>query len=115
MPINFENKESRNDYLNNKLDDLLSGINETYGQVLLEELVIRLERTLSDFNEEFEGIVGNLKVSSDRRHQILHNLMEGNSLEINIEDDSKPRQEEISTEAPAAEMSEWEKRLEAKK
>lgn len=115
MAIDFGSKESRDDYLNNKLDDLLSGVNETYGQVLLEELVTRLERTLADFNEEFVGIVGDLKISSDRRNQILHDLMVGNESEI---PDQKIEPSTGEAEAPkenAPEMSEWEKRLESKK
>ena len=77
MSIDFDNKDSRQNYLNEKLDNLLSGINNTYGQVLLDELVTRLQRTLDDFNEEVQEIVGDLKDSSDRRNQIIHDLMEG--------------------------------------
>ena len=58
MSINFENKEARTEYLNHKLDNLLSGINSTYGQALLDELIVRLTRTISDFNEEVEKIMG---------------------------------------------------------
>ena len=54
MSIDFDNKDSRQNYLNEKLDNLLSGINNTYGQVLLDELVTRLQRTLDDFNEEVQ-------------------------------------------------------------
>ena len=52
MNIEFNNQDSRLGYLNDKLDDLLDGINASYGQVLFDELVVRLERTISDFNEE---------------------------------------------------------------
>ena len=81
MTMNFEEKEGRQNYLNNKLDDLLEGINASYGQSLLNELVRRLNRTIEDFNEEFQGIIGDLKDNSERRHQILHDLMEGKVLE----------------------------------
>ena len=60
MTIDFESKDGRQNYLNEKLDNLLSGINASYGQVLLDELVTRLQRTLADFNEEVEGIMYNL-------------------------------------------------------
>jgi len=114
MSIEFGNEQSRKDYLNKKLDDLLSGINQTYGQVLLEELVTRLERTLADFNEEFESIVGNLKDSSDRRNQILHDLMMGKNIE-NFDVNINPDQVENNDDSLKPEMSEWEKRLEGKK
>ena len=115
MAIDFGNKESRDEYLNSKLDDLLSNVNETYGQVLLEELVTRLERTLADFNEEFEGIVGELKISSDRRNQILHDLMLGKESETTNHKVTTPPNEVEVFKDSAPEMSEWEKRLESKK
>ena len=112
MSIEFDNKDSRQNYLNEKLDNLLSGINSTYGQVLLDELVTRLQRTLDDFNEEVKDIVGDLKDSSDRRNQIIHDLMEGKEAaqsegdsDIQSGDDSDPDR---------SEMSEWERRLEGK-
>ena len=111
MSIEFRNEQSRKDYLNNKLDDLLSGVNHTYGQVLLEELITRLERTLADFNEEFEGIVGNLKDSSDRRNQILHDLMMGKNIDKPGFEET-PDQSDKVPESSKPEMSEWEKKLE---
>lgn len=107
MAIDFESKDGRQNYLNEKLDNLLSGINASYGQVLLDELVTRLQRTLADFNEEVGGIMGDLKESSDRRNQIIHDLMEGNATATG----SAPS-DGGETPAGGAEMSEWEKRLE---
>ena len=78
MSIDFENKESRLKYLDDKLDNLLSGINSSYGQALLDELVIRLQRTIKDFNDEVDSIMGSLKDNSDRKSKIIHDLMEGN-------------------------------------
>ena len=107
MTIDFESKDGRQNYLNEKLDNLLSGINASYGQVLFDELVTRLQRTLADFNEEVEGIMGDLKNSSDRRNQIIHDLMEGK--ESSSDGASSDGDD---TPAGGTEMSEWEKRLE---
>ena len=116
MSINFENKEKRQEYLVEKLDDLLEGINSSYGKTLLDELVTRLHRTIEDFNEEFQDIIGVLKNSSERRHQILHDLMEGNSVPTNTGKKPKTMDDQVSEnseeETPAAEMSDWEKKLE---
>ena len=112
MSIDFDNKDSRQNYLNEKLDNLLSGINNTYGQALLDELVTRLQRTLDDFNEEVQGIVGDLKDSSDRRNQIIHDLMEGKEA-AQSENDSAPMSDD-SSGSDTSEMSEWERRLEGK-
>ena len=107
MTLDFESKDGRQNYLNEKLDNLLSGINASYGQVLLDELVTRLQRTLADFKEEVEGIMGDLKNSSDRRNQIIHDLMEGKE---SSSDGSSSDGDD--TPAGGTEMSEWEKRLE---
>ena len=115
--MNFEEQQGRQDYLNNKLDDLLDGINASYGQELLNELVRRLNRTIEDFNEEFQGIIGNLKDNSERRNQILHDLMEGKEL---VSNNSTSGTSNIETETIESEdsepktdeMSAWERRLE---
>ena len=52
MSIEFNNQDSRLGYLNEKLDDLLEGINSSYGEELFNELVLRLDRTINDFNDE---------------------------------------------------------------
>jgi len=108
MAIDFENKDGRETYLNEKLDDLLSGINSSYGQVLLNELVTRLQRTLKDFDEEIETIMGDLKNSSSRRNEIMHNLME----DVEATAATKNQKQEKSEEKDSAEMSEFEKKLE---
>ena len=108
MNIEFNNQDSRLGYLNDKLDDLLDGINASYGQVLFDELVIRLERTISDFNEEISLLTEEVKGNSDRRAEILHTLMEG-------QDQSPTTVQEEITESEGLDsevMSEWEKRLE---
>ena len=43
MSINFDNKDDRMGYLNEKMDDLLDGINEQYGKALFDELIIFLK------------------------------------------------------------------------
>tara|TARA_B100001750_G_C15430253_1_gene557817 strand:- start:258 stop:590 length:333 start_codon:yes stop_codon:yes gene_type:complete len=110
MSIDFDNQAGRENYLNEKLDNLLSGINATYGQVLLDELIIRLQRTITDFNEEVQSIMDDLKVSSERRSHLIHDLMEGKDPSP-IQTDSNEL--DVSSE-DAPEMSEWEKRLEGK-
>ena len=113
MSIDFDNQAGRENYLNEKLDNLLSGINATYGQVLLDELMIRLQRTITDFNEEVQSIMNDLKVSSERRSHLIHDLMEGKDLSPSKTDSDEPDESDVSSD-DAPEMSEWEKRLEGK-
>ena len=107
MSMNFESQEGRSSYLNEKLDNLLTGINASYGQALLDELVTRLMRTINDFNQEVEDIMDDLKESSDRRSQIIHDLMEGNEIT-----DSNDDSNDDSGDENSGEMSAWEKKLE---
>lgn len=113
MSIDFDNQAGRENYLNEKLDNLLSGINATYGQVLLDELMVRLQRTITDFNEEVQSIMNDLKVSSERRNHLIHDLMEGKDLSPSKTDSDEPDESDVSSD-DAPEMSEWEKRLEGK-
>tara|TARA_B100000315_G_scaffold12307_2_gene11720 strand:+ start:570 stop:911 length:342 start_codon:yes stop_codon:yes gene_type:complete len=113
MSIDFDNQAGRENYLNEKLDNLLSGINATYGQVLLDELIIRLQRTITDFNEEVQSIMDDLKVSSERRSHLIHDLMEGKDPSPSKTDSDEPDESDVSSD-DAPEMSEWEKRLEGK-
>ena len=108
MNIEFNNQDSRLGYLNDKLDDLLDGINASYGQILFDELVIRLERTISDFNEEISLLTEEVKGNSDRRAEILHTLMEGQDQSPTVAQEEIAESGGIDSEV----MSEWEKRLE---
>ena len=115
--MNFKEQQGRQDYLNDKLDDLLDGINASYGQELLNELVRRLNRTIEDFNEEFQGIIGNLKDNSERRNQILHDLMDGkdlvsNNVVSNASNIETETMEPSDSDSNSKEMSAWERRLE---
>jgi hypothetical protein len=110
--IEFNNQDSRLGYLNDKLDDLLDGINASYGEELFNELVERLQRTIDDFNEEIANLTEEVKGNSEKRAEIIHTLMEGqemsqSSAPANDTDESNNLDSEI--------MSEWEKRLEGLK
>ena len=112
MSIEFNNQDSRLGYLNDKLDDLLDGINASYGEELFNELVERLQRTIDDFNEEIAILTEEVKGNSEKRAEIIHTLIEGqemsqSSAPANDTDESNNLDSEI--------MSEWEKRLEGLK
>ncbi|MEE9189619.1 MAG: hypothetical protein V3U16_02500 [Candidatus Neomarinimicrobiota bacterium] len=76
MGIDFDKEESRAQYLNQKLDGLLSEINNYYGKVLLDELTFRLEKTLSDFNAEVQVLFDKLKENAEDQGKILKRLKE---------------------------------------
>ena len=113
MSIEFNNQESRLGYLNEKLDDLLEGINSSYGEELFNELVLRLERTINDFNEEISELTEAVKGNSDKRAEIIHTLMESSD-SISTTQNSQDNTIEGSN-LDSEIMSEWEKRLEGLK
>ena len=110
MSIDFSKKEQREGYLQNKLDDLLDGINASYGQSLLDELMIRLEATIDDFNKEVDDLMDGLKKSSDEKEKLLQQIKSG---EVDSTQDVKPAGDnDDEGTGEKTDLSEWEKRLE---
>ena len=106
MSIDFSSQEDRLSYLNEKLDDVLVGINAVYGSILTDELITRMERTVIDFNDEIAAVMGNIKESADKKNQLLHDIIEGNvTVSETSEDSPAPT---IDTDG----LSAWEKKLE---
>ena len=104
MAVDLQNADSRKSYLSEKLDDLMDGINDSYGTVLMDELISQLERTVSKFNEEVQRLMGELKDNSDRRDGLLEKIKTGVVEEV-AHDTPKP----ISDNK---DMSAWELKLE---
>ena len=113
MSIEFNNQDSRLGYLNEKLDDLLEGINSSYGEELFNELVLRLERTINDFNEEISELTEAVKGNSEKRAEIIHTLMEGSDSTATTQNPQDNTAEGSNLDSEI--MSEWEKRLEGLK
>jgi len=104
MAVDLQNADARKYYLSEKLDDLMDGINDSYGTVLMDELISQLERTVSKFNEEVQTLMGQLKDNSDRRNGLLKKIKTGV-----VEEATHDTPEPISDKK---EMSAWELKLE---
>ena len=74
MSIDLETPEGRKQYLSDKLDDLLDGINDSYGTILIEELINRLELTIKDFNDEMKTLCQQLIKKQEERQHLLEML-----------------------------------------
>ena len=74
MSIDLDNTAGRKQYLSEKLDDLLDGINESYGTVLMEELLHRLELTIKDFNDEMKNLCDQMIKKQEERQHLLEML-----------------------------------------
>lgn len=70
--IDFANADSRMNYLKDNLGHLMNGIDKNYGQVLMDELMRRMESTVSEFNEEVKEMLGQLQgIKTTPRDNIL--------------------------------------------
>ena len=74
MDIDLNTTDGRKQYLSDKLDDLLEGINMSYGTVLMKELLNRLELTIKDFNDEIKVLCDGLIQKEEERQHLLEML-----------------------------------------
>ena len=92
--MELDSPDGRKKYLSEKLDNLLEGINDSYGKMLLEELIGRLETTIKDFNDEIVELCSQLSEKEKERQHVIEMMKSDDS--INESQSS----------------SEWEKKLE---
>ena len=98
-------------YVNEKVAVLLDQIGDEYGESLTQQLVQRLDTTVTDFHEEVTNLLSELKEKSVSRQQQLRDAWQHRF-------DTPPQAAEVpatATEATPSEgedSSDWEKRLE---
>ena len=92
MAADLNSSKGRKAFIDDNLSGLLSGINDTYGPIILDELLKRIENTIIEFNEEINSAFTLLKERDKKRKEFYN--------EIN--DDEKEESQ-----------SEWEKKLES--
>ena len=95
MPIDLNSKDGRKAFIDNNLSDLLSGVNDTYGPIILEELLKRIESTINDFNDQINDAFNTLKQRDKKRKEFLNEIIPMDAESVN---DKK--------------KSEWEEKLE---
>ena len=94
MGTDLSTQEGRKSFINDTLSDLLSGINDTYGPILLDELLKRIEYTINEFNSEIVNAFSQLKEKDKQRKEFFS--------DINANDDKE-----------SDSKTEWEKKLES--
>ena len=99
---------SDNGILNEKLKILLQGINEQYGSTLTYELIVRLENTIIDFNEEVDALMNELKENATIKEKMMADIKSGKT-----EEKSNEQTPDNDPEEDVQEMIAWEKRLES--
>lgn len=105
MAFDFEQETGRLNYLHEKMDDLLDGINDSYGKRLLEELISRMEKTITDFNEEVAVLTDQLKENTERKIELLK--------KIKNDETADSGSAEIEAGQNESKISAWERRLES--
>ena len=119
MSIDLDSTEGRKQYLSEKLDDLLEGINDSYGTLLMEELLARLELTVKDFNDEMKVLCDQLVTKEKERQQLMEMLKATDGLpapasgEAPVTQDASQTVETafVETEELGEDVPEWEKKL----
>jgi len=120
LSIDLDSTEGRKQYLSEKLDDLLEGINDSYGTLLMEELLARLELTVKDFNDEMKVLCDQLVTKEKERQQLMEMLKTTDGLPVPASGGAPAVQEDASqsvetafveTEELGEDVPEWEKKL----
>ena len=119
MSIDLDSTEGRKQYLAEKLDDLLEGINDSYGTLLMEELLARLELTVKDFNDEMKVLCDQLVTKEKERQQLMEMLKTTDGIPAPVPDTQQPTPDTSETvdpghmeiEEPDEDVPEWEKKL----
>ena len=119
MSIDLDSTEGRKHYLSEKLDDLLEGINDSYGTLLMEELLARLELTIKDFNDEMKNLCDELIKKEKERQHLLEMLKSTDGMQEPIPaptqttvSDTEPEDKALITiEEVEKDIPEWEKKL----
>ena len=104
VEIDFSKSDQRTAYIKTKLDDILDKIGQSYGKMMTDELMKRLDQTIAEFHSEVIQVLSKLEGLEAERKKAA----------IAIQQPEKEGEEEVAEGATdeAAEMSEFEKRLE---
>ena len=119
MSIDLDSTEGRKQYLSEKLDDLLVGINDSYGTLLMEALLARLALTVKDFNDEMKVLCDQLVTKEKERQQLMEMLKTTDGLPAPASSGEPAAQDAsqsvettfVETEELGEDVPEWEKKL----
>ena len=102
-------------YLMDQFGSLMDQVGDGFGGPLQEQLIRRLEQTIADFHQEVNEMLTNLKESSEKRHERLKEIWENPDAHDNnkLPDSDLVEEGSDDDKGETAELSDWEKRLEA--
>ena len=98
MSLDLKSKEDKNKFIEENMSKLIEGVNDSYGPILVEELMGRLRKTIDEFNEEIIIAFDELKSKESSRQKMYKMIKDGNiPSESENEDNSK--------------LTEWEEKI----
>ena len=98
MSIDLKSNEGQDKFIQDNMSDLIEGVNDSYGPVLVEELITRLRKTIEDFNNEITSAFDELKLREDKRQKMYDMIKEGNII----------KDEDDENEDKSSDLSDWE-------
>ena len=87
MGIDLKSNEGQDKFIQDNMSDLIEGVNESYGPVLVEELITRLRKTIEEFNNEITSAFDQLKSREDERQKMYDMIKEGSIIENKNDED----------------------------
>ena len=112
MASEINTKDQLAALLSAKLNEFLDGVSDSYGKVILDELVARLEYTVTDFKDEVGDIMEQMLENAANKKEILADLIARETKPGVAEEVTNGEASEGSAGESDREMSEWEKKLE---
>ena len=112
MASEINTKDQLAALLSAKLNEFLDGVSDSYGKVILDELVARLEYTVTDFKDEVGDIMEQMLENAANKKEILADLIARETKPDVVEEVTNGEASEGSAGESDREMSEWEKKLE---
>ena len=92
MSIDLTSKDGQDKFIKENLSNLIEGINNAYGPILLDELMTRLRFTINEFNNEIQLAFKDLS-SREVNRQKMYNLIKSGDFPENIKNDDANNQE----------------------
>ena len=97
MSMDLNTKDGRKNFITENITNILTAINDSYGPILLEQLLKRIEFTINEFNSEINEAFKQLQKKDKHRQKIYDKIHSTDKENINNRDSNK---------------SEWEEKLE---
>jgi len=69
-----QSNDFNKEYLEEKIHAIGEKLGDAYGQPLMEELIIRMERTVSHFNDEVDAMIHSLKSRTKNQRYLLASM-----------------------------------------